>query len=458
MPSHFWRRLSLRVAISTVVYATLVMGSLSVSACHGLLDVSDPTLIQDPDIANAGGANGRRLDVVYAFSTKLLSTGLDVAMFTDEAIEDYSSAPARPGDNPWLNLDRRDDALIMAQAAANDRDDHLAALDDIFSKSSVALAAMYAYGADSVKGDPYLSQLYAAKNEYLAQLYAMRSYVILQMAEDICPGFPINDISADNQPVYSGPYSTDSATAYALAQADSALAQGRDSTRFLNFAQVVKGRALLNLGRYAEAAAAVSTVPTTFTYTTDPSQGNSFIYLQYLGGGVGERDGGNGLPFVSASDPRVPTTFLRTRFTVPSDSVYNQQKYASGDPVIVTSGVEARLIEAEAAINAGDPNWLTILNTLRESIGMADLTDPGTTTAQVDLLYQERAFWLYMTGRRLGDLRRLIRNYGRGAETVFPTGAYPLGGLSYGSATAIPFTLSVQAKHNSKITAGCTTR
>jgi hypothetical protein len=31
---------------------------------------------------------------------------------------------------------------------------------------------------------------------------------------------------------------------------------------------------------------------------------------------------------------------------------------------------------------------------------------------------------MYLTSHRLGDLRRLVRQYGRGAETVFPTGAY----------------------------------
>jgi hypothetical protein len=34
---------------------------------------------------------------------------------------------------------------------------------------------------------------------------------------------------------------------------------------------------------------------------------------------------------------------------------------------------------------------------------------------------------LFGTGSRLGDLRRLIRQYGRNAETVFPTGPYANG-------------------------------
>jgi hypothetical protein len=117
------------------------------------------------------------------------------------------------------------------------------------------------------------------------------------------------------------------------------------------------------------------------------------------------------------------------------------------------------LIEAEAALNAGDPSWFTTLNTLRATISMPAIqTMPTTTKAQVDLLYRERAFWLYLTGRRLGDMRRLIRNYGRDPETVFPTGPYSSRGGNYGTATAIPFVQAVEQRANPRILSGCTIR
>ena len=167
------------------------------------------------------------------------------------------------------------------------------------------------------------------------------------------------------------------------------------------------------------------------------------------------------MPFVSAHDPRVVTAFKQVRFTIAADSLYDQRKYlSSNDPIVVASGIEARLTEAEAALHEPNPTkMVAILDTLRQSIGMTTIdTAPSTTAAQVDLLYRERAFWLYLTGRRLGDMRRLIRNYARDPETVFPSGPYPLSGASYGTATAIPFTLSVQSKYNPHITTGCTTR
>ena len=162
------------------------------------------------------------------------------------------------------------------------------------------------------------------------------------------------------------------------------------------------------------------------------------------------------MPFVSARDPRTPSVFAQERSNQPGDSLYNQAKYADPTvPMAIASGMEARLIEAEAALHEPNPaGMLNILNTLRASVGLADLTLPTTTAAQVDLLYHERAFWLYLTGRRLGDLRRLVSRYGRDPETVFPTGEYPAGGL-YGSATAIPFSQTVEGAANPHITHGC---
>lgn len=97
-----------------------------------------------------------------------------------------------------------------------------------------------------------------------------------------------------------------------------------------------------------------------------------------------------------------------------------------------------------------------MLDSLRARVGLGPLVDPGTAAGRVDVLFQERAFWLYMTGRRLDDLRRLIKFYGRNAETVFPTGLYPGGsGGRYGTATSIPFILVDQQRYNPNMTTGC---
>jgi hypothetical protein len=110
---------------------------------------------------------------------------------------------------------------------------------------------------------------------------------------------------------------------------------------------------------------------------------------------------------------------------------------APNAPIPLAGGIEARLIEAEAALQTGDAGtWLSVHNTLRASVGLAPLADPGTTVARLDLHFRERAFWLFLTGHRHGDLRRLVRQYGRDAETVFPSGTWR-DGQGYGAATTM---------------------
>ena len=126
-------------------------------------------------------------------------------------------------------------------------------------------------------------------------------------------------------------------------------------------------------------------------------------------------------------------------------------------PVIHVSGIEARMIEAEAALAAGDnTTWLAKLNAARATISsLTPLSDPGTATARVDLTFSERAYWMFMTGHRLGDLRRLVRQYGRGAETVFPTGAYHKDNLVRGTDVNIIIPISERNNPNFK---GCLDR
>jgi len=463
MSSSFGFSMSALRVLHRTVRAGLVLSILASGvACGGLLDVSDPTLVQDKDIANPAGANARRLDAVVIFNFNVSSLANDVAVFTDELMVDLPDQRYVSQEPYYTDLDRRDSEGWEARYTSTTQyqDPHLGGWDDVITRAGTALPAIRAYAPDSLRG------------EYLGQLYAIRGYAMLQMAEDICPGFPINDI-VDNRPLLGLPLTTDSAISLAMAQADSALKYAHDSTRFVNLARVVKGRALLDLGRYAEAAAAVTDVPQDFTYTNAGVQRtNNFYVQQYFWDAVsgnpgihlavGERQGGTGEPFVSANDPRVPTVYEQVRYHSP-DSLYDQLKYRTdSDPFVIASGIEAKLMMAEAALSAGDPSWFAILNQLRAtaiSPAMSAIaTLPSVTADQVDLLYHERAFWLYLTGRRLGDLRRLIRNYGRAANTVFPTGHYPMLGLEYGTGTAIPFIFSSQQHLHPQITSGCTTR
>jgi hypothetical protein len=306
-------------------------------------------------------------------------------------------------------------------------------------------------------------QAYAPVPAHAGEVFALRGFASLRVAEDFCPGFPLNDV-VNYKPVFTAPLSTEEALAKALSDFDSAVVYAADSARVLNLAQVGRARTLLGLGRFDEAATAVAEVPTDYVANTEylASVGleNRLSFAPWdMSQSVADREGATGVAFVSAGDPRVQVTPLGTG----ADGItpiYAAAKYPTSEsPLALASGIEARLIEAEASLHRGDPNWLTILNTLRTtqvSPALADTTDPGSADAQVDLLFRERAFWLFGTGHRLADLRRLVRVYGRPAESVFPTGAYSLGGV-YATGTSIPFPARLETQFNPAVT-GCISR
>jgi hypothetical protein len=175
---------------------------------------------------------------------------------------------------------------------------------------------------------------------------------------------------------------------------------------------------------------------------------------------VADSEGVAGLPFRSAEDPRVPFTDFEDTGLDLITPQFSADKYPeASSPVAVADGIEARLIEAEAQLQGGDiPGMTTTLNELRQSfpdLALEDLSDPATEDDAVDLLFFERAFWLYATGHRLSDMRRLLRPpYSRTEDTVFPTGDYHKGG-NYGSDVNLPIPIEEENNPNSH---GCLDR
>ena len=252
----------------------------------------------------------------------------------------------------------------------------------------------------------------------------------------------------------------------AVTQFDAALAEpgtvAEESQEIAYLASVGKGRALLDRGLFTEAAAAVAAVPTEFQYLTEHAdsplrlQNAIFSYGAGFLWSLSDEEGGVGLPFRTAEDPRVPfedTEDVGLDGTTPQ---FTLLKYPDASAsVVAADGIEARLIEAEAALQTPDlPGMTTILNDLRATQGLDPLAVPGSQAEGVDLLFSERAFWMFATGHRLGDMRRLIRQYGRTAETVFPSGVYLKGG-SYGDDVNLPIP---QEEGNNPNSDGCLDR
>ena len=173
-------------------------------------------------------------------------------------------------------------------------------------------------------------------------------------------------------------------------------------------------------------------------------QNNGSYAYQVIGRrwSVADSEGTNGLPYVSDADPRTPTE-ENPGGGFSSTEHWSQLKYPDqGTDIPLATGIEARLIEAEAELAVDDYAGMTaILQTLRDDSGVdfggATLPAVATEAAAIDQLFEERAFWLFLTGHRLGDLRRLMYQYGRAEDAVYPTGGYHKGG-SYGNDVVFP--------------------
>jgi hypothetical protein len=289
------------------------------------------------------------------------------------------------------------------------------------------------------------------------------------MAEHYCDGLVFSTV-VDGREEYGAPITVAAAFDQALTVATEGLAKITGTTandvRVRNQLMILRGRILLNQNKPAEAATAVTSVPTSFTYviqhspTTTSNQYWSFN-LNARRYSVSTNEGTNGLNFATAGDPRLPVCLgastacnaiganrnQRDDLTAP---LYVQMLWTTNaSPVTIMRGVEARLIEAEAQLRANNPGGaLTILNTARGTVtGLGQLTDAGTANARVDQLFRERAFWMFGTGHRVGDLRRLVRQYSRPADSVWPTGQWHKGG-NYGGDVTLPVPQAEQNNPN----------
>jgi len=300
----------------------------------------------------------------------------------------------------------------------------------------------------------------------IGQMYMVMATAELYIAEWICNGAPISEDPTPPQATNAEVY------VVAAAHADSALAASTATDAFSvsvhNAAAVVKGRILVEQGKFTEAATAVASVPTafqllaTFSLTSGRNQiwslntsakrwtvGDSFDVAGIIK---------NAIPFATAKDPRIPVTGT-TLGTSPAGRGFDNSTnfifttlWARTDPTPIWSGIDARLMEAEAKLNANDfAGMMTILNALRtapQNLGaittpaMSTLATPATKADAVNLFFREKAFWTSSRGQRLGDLRRLIRLYGRAADgsDTFPTGTFFKGG-SYGGDVNFPMTV-----------------
>ncbi len=321
----------------------------------------------------------------------------------------------------------------------------------------------------------------------IGEMYLARGFAELQLASDFCNGIPLSD-GAAAEPTGAPRSTVAQVLGVAVSSLDSAIALANGTTTgdllIARAARVAKARALLALNRPADAATEVAGIATSYTYDHSfaATSGDNTIWGQgassnrYTIGDSVEGNArrllvGNAIPFHSARDPRLPSAYrLATngRDTLRSQDGLTFSRvttlYGRSTSLPVVNGIDARMIEAEAFLRANNTTqWLAIHNALRatpprlgdvQPTAMPPLTDPGNQEARISLHFREKAFWTFSRGQRLGDLRRLVRQYSRPVSAVFPTGVHYKGG-NYG--TDVNFPVPFDERNNPQFS-GCIDR
>jgi hypothetical protein len=445
---------------ATLVFALTLASAACDSASDRLLSVTDPDIINPSDVVSAAAAQALANGTINTFRS-ITGGGESAWMFGGLLADEWSTS------STFIQNDETDQRVIK-----EDNGTVTGLLRNLYRVRTRANESIAALNI----AQPTLRAL-------IAEMYLARGFAENQLASDFCNGIPISNGNA-LPPVDGPPLPTAQIFAMAAASLDSAIlfANGTDAQSVLinRSAKVVRARVALALNDYNTAGTMVTGLPTAFAYTHTFSltTSSNTLWGQGLSArrySVGDSLEGNkrdilvanAIPFSSAKDPRLPVT-------IPTSGAINGQDgltytrtttmWQQLTPVDVVNGVDARMIEAEVALKAGNvTSWLAIHNALRaappklgeiQPVAMAALVDPGTTEGRVSLHFREKAFWTFGRGQRLGDMRRLIKQYGRTEANTFPQGVHYKGG-SYGKDVNLPVVTDERNNPNFK---GCTDR
>ncbi len=305
-------------------------------------------------------------------------------------------------------------------------------------------------------------------------MYFARGFAEMQLASDFCNGIPLSD-GAERDRDARQAAAGEGRVRRRLASFDTAMSMSTATdaaTVIINrAARIAKARALLGMGlsNAAAAAALVTGIPTNFRYdvTASLTGGNNTLWDQpasqnrYI---IGDSITGKDRSILVKNADSVLLGERPPRSGALQDRLERQGhdqgagrrhvRHRGRQPVGSDHrrGPHRRHRRAAdrgrggAARRATPATMMTILNALRAAPQqitapsptatgthpgwttpvMTALTDPGTTDGRVNLLFREKAFWTFGRGQRLGDLRRLIRDYGRAADGS-NAGGYPIG-------------------------------
>ena len=419
-PTEAAMKLRLILAFAAITIAT--------AGCNDALSVRNPGAIQEGQLADPALVqlivNGAIGEFQYAYGQYAQWSGV----LSDETFTDHTNVDVRDfsehnfGDLNSINSTTYE-YIQRARQSADDATGRLKSLLGTAATSDLNVARALAYGG--------------------------YSYVLL--GEGFCES-PVN---------LSAPLPSDSLLRRAIARFDEAITVATAGRQGANVAaaqdliymsQVGAARAALKLGDAALARSYASQVPATYEklayYSSNTVRENNALNALTHASGASL---GMYARFLGLNDPRVPQP-ASTQLGLTGGSIYTPLTpymytgwVATGQAPRVdvnydikfATGLEAQYVMAET--DGPTPATLNFVNQRRAVGGQGAVALTGA--ALMTELADQRARDFYLTGQRLGDLRR----YAKAGNDMFPTGLYPLFNDSYGALKCMIVPLSEKA-------------
>ena len=398
-----------------VILATL--GVVAV-ACNDALNVTNPGAIQEGQLGDPALeqliVNGAVGEFQYAYGQYAQWS----AVLSDEAYTDHTNVDVRDfSEHKLSELNTINSTTYeyvqRARQSAEDASTRLTTLLGTAASSDINFATVLAYSG--------------------------YSYVLL--GEGWCES-PVS---------LSAPLPSDSLLRRAITKFDSAItvakavqaAGGANATAaqdLISMSQVGAARAALKVGDLALSRTYAAQVPAAYAklayYSSNTVRENNALNALTHAAGASL---GMYTKFQGLNDPRVPQP-ATTQLGLTGGNIYTPLTpymytgwVASGPAPRVdvnfdikfATGLEAQYDIAEA--DGPTPTTLTFVNARRAAGGQGAVALTGA--ALMAELADQRARDFYLTGQRLGDLRR----YAKAGNDMFPTGKYPLFNDSYGT-------------------------
>ena len=397
-------------------WAASVALVLGVAGCDDLLQVSDPASLEEAQLEDPALEQFVINGVIGEFQAAYVNYAFWSGVLADEVFTDHSNVNIRElalhdFDDSNTQNDSVYSTLQRARQSADDAVDRLRRMRGPSATASLNVARALVYGG----------------------------YAYVLLGEGFCEAPVKRSAALPSQELLArGITRFDEAIAVATAAragADAVAAQD-----LIHLAQVGAARASLKRGELARARAYAASVPDTYErwayYSANSVREHNAVQIavRAVQPWLGMHPRFQGLDDVRVPQPRTPRPSLNANPILPPlrPSMYGgwtgmgpAQPIDAATHIRFASGLEARYVGVEA--DGTGAGMLDFVNDRRAVAGKPPVAVNGA--ALLAEFRVQRALDFYLTGQRLGDLRR----YAVAGTDLFPSGAFPVPPDRYGN-------------------------